>query len=343
MSLYTNLTQIERDFLWKYLSEGKSKKEIWALLWRDPTTIRREIKRNSMCVWKARWKYTKTVYLPSKAHEKAQKRKSNAWKHGNVLKNYSIRDKVIELLRKWYSPQIVSGVLDKQWFSISYETIYSFIYNQDYQHLKLWEYLPSHRKNRKHRKFHTKKFSLKDIATARNIPHRVWIEDREESINWRLVFGHWESDSVVWPKRTSYVLHVSVERLSRYTRIKKTKRWSVATAQAMIEIWECYPKEARKSTTPDNGSEFTKRELVKDKLGIDFYFTRPYCSWDKWTVERINGFIRRFFGKKTDFENITDEEIQKVEDWINNRPMKVLNYETPQKVFEEHIQKCYII
>ena len=72
MSLYTNLTQIERDFLSKYLSEGKSKKEIWALLWRDPTTIRREIKRNSMCVWKARWKYAKTVYLPSKAHEKAQ-------------------------------------------------------------------------------------------------------------------------------------------------------------------------------------------------------------------------------------------------------------------------------
>ena len=73
MSLYTNLTQIERDFLSKYLSEGKSKKEIWSLLWRDPTTIRREIKRNSMCVWKARWKYTKTVIPPRKPMKKHRK------------------------------------------------------------------------------------------------------------------------------------------------------------------------------------------------------------------------------------------------------------------------------
>ena len=83
MSLYTNLTQIERDFLSKYLSEGKSKKEIWALLWRDPTTIRREIKRNSMCVWKARWKYAKTVYLPSKAHEKAKNDRYERYHLGN--------------------------------------------------------------------------------------------------------------------------------------------------------------------------------------------------------------------------------------------------------------------
>ena len=341
MSLYTNLTQIERDFISKYLSEGKSKKEIWSLLWRDPTTIRREIKRNSIYIWKTRWKYAKTIYLPSKAQVKAQKRKSNAWKHWNVLKNYGIREKVLELLKKWYSPQIISGVLFRQWLHISYETIYSFIYNEDYQHLKLWEYLPSHRKYRKHRKVHTKTFSLKNIATARNIPHRVWIEDREEEINLRLVFGHWESDSVVWSKTSAYVLHVSVERLSRYTRIKKIKRWSLETAEAMIKIWEWYPRNARKSTTPDNWSEFTKRELVKDKLGMNFYFTRPYCSGDKWTVERINGFIRRFLCKKTDFDNVTDEKIQEIEDWINNRPMKVLNYETPKKVFEENIHKCY--
>jgi IS30 family transposase len=66
---------------------------------------------------------------------------------------------------------------------------------------------------------------------------------------------------------------------------------------------------------------------------MDIYFTHPYSSWEKWTVERINWFIRRFFPKWTDFTNITDEQIQFVEDWINNRPMTCLNFKTPNEVF----------
>ena len=68
-------------------------------------------------------------------------------------------------------------------------------------------------------------------------------------------------------------------------------------------------------------------------LGLKSYFCKPYHSWEKGTVENINGIIRRFFPKGTDFGTITDKQIKYIEDWINNRPMKVLKYRTPYQVF----------
>ena len=65
------------------------------------------------------------------------------------------------------------------------------------------------------------------------------------------------------------------------------------------------------------------------------YFCEPYSAWQKGTVENINGLIRRFFPKKTDFDFISDAELQFVEDWINNRPMKVLNFKTPNERYQE--------
>ena len=64
------------------------------------------------------------------------------------------------------------------------------------------------------------------------------------------------------------------------------------------------------------------------------YFCKPYHSWEKGTVENINGLIRRFFPKGTDFDTISEEEIAYVEDWINNRPMKILHYMRPKQIFQ---------
>jgi IS30 family transposase len=105
----------------------------------------------------------------------------------------------------------------------------------------------------------------------------------------------------------------------------------------MKNIFSGLPQKAILTTTPDNWTEFSWWEIVKDELWIDFYFTHPYSSREKWTVERINGFIRRFFPKKTDFATITDEEIQFVEDWINNRPMIVLDFISPNQAFDHEL------
>ena len=88
------------------------------------------------------------------------------------------------------------------------------------------------------------------------------------------------------------------------------------------------------SITYDNGCEFTQHEKINNLLNTKSYFARPYCSNDKGTVENINGLIRRFFPKGTNFDNISEEAIAYVEDWINNRPMKILNYMTPKQIFQ---------
>jgi len=90
--------------------------------------------------------------------------------------------------------------------------------------------------------------------------------------------------------------------------------------------------------TYDNGSEFCYHEKVNEQLNMQSYFCKPYHAWEKSTVENINGLIRRFFPKGTNFDNITDEQIQYVENWINNRPMKILGFKTPnQKLLELNV------
>ncbi len=258
-------------------------------------------------------------------------RKSKAWERWRVLKDYETRDKVIELLKKWYSPWIISWYLkNREWIEISHETIYKFIYDKDYKHLILWEYLPRKRKDRKPKMWRKVKKT--------KIPNRIGINERPEIINNRKEFGHRESDTIEWQRWSWRCLHVNVERISRKVRIKKIrKKWAKETSDAMIEIFSEYPVSVTKTTTPDNWTEFTLREEVRDKVWIQFYFTNPYSSREKWTVERMNWFIRRFYPKWTNFNNVSDEEIQHVENRINNRPMSVLNYYTPNEIFNQFL------
>lgn len=330
MKQYINLTENEREFIYIYLMQWKNKLEIAKLLWRSPSTITREIRRNSVYMWKWRWTYKK-YYIPDKAQKNYLIRKSKAWERWKVLKDYNTRELVIDLLKKWYSPWIISWYLkNRGWIEISHETIYKFIYDKDYKHLRLWEYLPMKRKYRKSKRWRKVKKT--------KIPNRIGINERPEIINERKEFGHWESDTVEWERWSWCCLHVSVERVSRKVNIRKIKRkWARETSDAMIEIFNQYPKYAVKTATPDNWCEFTLREEVRDNTWIEFYFTNPYSSREKWTVERINWFIRKFFPKWTNFNNISDEEIQYVENRINNRPMSVLDYYTPNEIFNQFL------
>ena len=87
------------------------------------------------------------------------------------------------------------------------------------------------------------------------------------------------------------------------------------------------------SITYDNGCEFVEHEFVNNQLGTKSYFCKPYHAWEKGTVENINGLIRRFFPKKTDFDTISNRKIKFVEDWINSKPMKVLGFMTPTEAY----------
>jgi IS30 family transposase len=243
------------------------------------------------------------------------------------MKWYKIREKVVYYLKLRYSPQIISWTIKEEWYwHISHDTIYKFIYHDDYKHLKLREYLPMRRKRRK-------KHNWRSVKKTK-IPNRIDISMRPEEINNRTLFWNWESDSIEWLRWCGACLHVSVERKTRKTKIKKIRRKTAEnTNNAMKSIFQWLPKKAILTITPDNWTEFSWWEKVRDELWINFYFTHPYSSREKWTVERINWFIRRFFPKRTDFNTISDEEIQFVEDWINNRPMAILGFKSPNEAY----------
>jgi len=341
MSNYTQMWEKEREIIYLWLQEWLYQKEIAEKLQRDPSTISREIKRNKHLLNnsfngnpEAKQNKNNYQYLPDTAHNKYKKRKKEAWKQRPILNGCDF-SYIVENIKKWYSPEIISWKMKKDWiWIISHEAIYQFIYNKDYKYLKLWEYLPQKRKKRRLKSWRKGKRTL--------IPNRVDISTRDEKINKREEIWHWEWDSIEWKKGTKPCLHVSVERYARLTRIRKMPQKTASnTIQSLWNIFSDIPPQWRKTDTFDNGWEFTQWEKIKNEFWMQIYFTHPYSSWEKGTVERINGFIRHFFPKWTDFTTVTDEQIQYVEDWINNRPMTCLNFKTPNEVFELEMKKSY--
>jgi transposase, IS30 family len=85
--------------------------------------------------------------------------------------------------------------------------------------------------------------------------------------------------------------------------------------------------------TSDNGKESAQHVKVSQALKADFYFARPYASWERGTNENTNGLLRQFFPKQHDFNSITNEEIESAIHLLNNRPRKCLGWLTPNEVF----------
>ena len=150
--------------------------------------------------------------------------------------------------------------------------------------------------------------------------------------NDRSEFGHWESDAVV-SKHSKVALAVLIERVSKLVKIKQNR--ANMFSKAIIRRMKGLPACARRSITYDNGSENTQHELINDRLNTDSYFCNPYHSWEKGSVENVNGLIRRFLPKKTDFAKITHKRIKESELLLNNRPRKCLGFKTPAQVFLE--------
>lgn len=192
--------------------------------------------------------------------------------------------------------------------------------------------LPRHQKKRRKkggRKVHKGK-----------IPDRISIHLRPKTINRRKQFGHFEGDTIEGiGHRDGF--HTEVERLSRITFAIKVKTISSEEAvEAQREIFGFLPVNARLSTTLDNGRENHYHKKLKQELGMDTYFADPYSSWQRGTNEYHNGLIRRYFPKKTNLSEVTQEELDDIVFEINSRPRKVLKYQTPLEVFNHYLSKC---
>ena len=315
---YKHLSLEEREKLAIYQATGKSNRAIAKLLGRDRRTIGRELKRN---------KQGKECYLPITANTLAKARKHESGKKYR-LKNYSIRRYVHRCLKLFWTPEQIAGRLpiDKPGYSISHEAIYQYIYCEAPQFIECLA------------KRHKKRFpKIKNNKAKTKIPNRVSILERPEEINLRLVFGHWEADSIVSSKSAS-ILNVLYERISRYSIITKLNDKTSHLTQRAIKLRLAeFPDYASQSISYDNGTENSKHEKVNKYLDAVSYFCEPYHSWEKGGVENTNGLIRRFFPKRTDLAKIREHEIVRVQFLLNNRPRKCLGFKTPAEVF---YQQC---
>lgn len=323
------LTFAERVIIETLLSEKKSILYISRQLDRHRSSIYREVKK-----WILKPNDRYQADLADFCVKEAYLNKRNLDK---INTHFRLKVFVYRGLLNDHSPEQIAGSIKDLYpndpiMSISYESIYKHIYRHRQSRLgrkliKLLPYSHSRRKNKK--RFGTKRSRIKDAVS---------IEMRPDIAN-RKQFGHWEGDQIVGLGHKSAIATM-VERKTRFTYIIFLKdRTSETMTKAVAEALNSLRSKARKTMTYDNGMEMANHKWLKDNTGMDIYFAHPYSPWERGTNENTNGLNRRYFPKKTDFNNITEQQLKYVQNRLNNRPIKVLGYKTPAYMLELEINK----
>jgi len=312
---FRRLDADERETIGIMLAQGKSLRKIGKAIGRSHTTIGREVEINGPPIRKG-------YYRAHKAQIRASIRNIESHKRLR-LKNRQLRKHVAEKLILGWSPEQIAGRLkiDRPSLQISHEAIYQYIYETAPDLIKFLA--------RSHRRRYPRGHTNKHRKT--HIPERTPIAERPSEVETRETVGHWEGDTVV-SKKSLAALQVLTERKTRIVRITKmTRKTSAIMSRGIICRLGGFPKGLRKTMTYDNGPENADHLKVNRVLEMKSYFCEPYHSWEKGTVENSIGLVRRYFPKKTDFALISPVQIMRVEDALNDRPRKCLNYSTPRE------------
>lgn len=297
-------------------------RKIWYILWRDHSVLSRERKRN-----KKRWWHYDAEYAWVRAKQRTYWKKKQCKKIRlcNELEGY-----VYQKLEQWRTAEAVAGRWNnidrmKYWWEKELPTVL-WISIRRYINSKYGSYLKYHLKQLKLLKKYKKKAKRGKREWWR-IQWRVFINDRPQFIWTKTVRWHCEVDFIVSTQWDSTVLLVIVEKMTRYKRaIKLPSRDSVLVYKCLQKLID---NRGLKSMTFDNDVWFA----LHYQLSIPTYFCNTYSSWQKWQVERWNRWYRKFFPKKTELKNISQEDIDKASNYVNNYPLKCLGYLTPQEAY----------
>jgi IS30 family transposase len=212
---------------------------------------------------------------------------------------------------------------------ISAETIYEYVYVRARGTLKD-DLVASLRKPQRHRGQRRRRAVLQG-----RLPNLLSIDDRPEGVLTRRIPGHWESDLIVGKDHKSALISL-VERKFRYTVLIRITSLDAETfATKVSHVLNTLPKKLRKTMTHDNGKEIAKAFDIETKTGIRVYVTHPRSPWERGTNENTNGLVREFFPKGTDFRLVSDDDVLYVQELLNSRPRKTLDWATPTEVLLE--------
>jgi IS30 family transposase len=217
---------------------------------------------------------------------------------------------------------------------ISHEWLYQWIWQSKHGNKaadKPYKRIYLHLKHARRRKKRTNQKDNRGI-----IPNRVPIEKRPKIVSKRIRPGDIEVDFMMGKNHKGALL-VMTDRATLHTSLHKlSNRRSETVSKAIIKKLEQADYHMH-TVTFDNDLGFANHREVAEALNVDTYFTRPYTSQDKGTVENRIGQIRRFFPKKTDLSMVTVNQVKRVEQLLNDRPVRKFNYLTPNQVLQQKI------
>jgi IS30 family transposase len=321
---YTRLSQDERETISQGIAKGLGVRELARTLNRNPGSISREVRRNLT---------PKGTYSAFGAQERARRLASNR-RVRKLEKNPLLRDLVESGISSYWSPEQISKSVqrmfpDETLMHISHESIYAYLYIQGKGTLKaeLTRYLRFQRSARRPR--------TGRVESRGKIPDMISIHERPPEVEDRTIPGHWEGD-LIMGARNRTALGTLAERSSRYVLLvpldgHDAESVRTAFAAAMLRL----PEHLRRTLTHDQGKEMAEHRLFTDTTGITVYFADPHSPWQRGTNENTNGLVRQFFPKGTDFSQVTVGQIQWVQDAMNGRPRKTLDWRSPAEVFTQ--------
>jgi IS30 family transposase len=297
------------------LQQNISIKQISIELKKHISSIYREIKRNS--------DERNSVYKGNLAIRKCSKR------HQIKIKNQcftgEIKRYVTKLLLEDLSPeQIVGRALNDNVTCVSVETIYKLIWDDKKQVGTLYTHL------RNQGKMYRKRGASKDKRGQ--IVGRIGIENRPAEVEEKQRFGDLEIDLVIGKNHKGALLTIN-DRTTGMLQMKKIEsKDAEIVKEATIELLKNW-KPFLKTITSDNGKEFAKHQSIAQALEINYYFANPYCSWERGANENLNGLVRQYFPKGSNFSLITAEQVEIVVEKLNNRPRKRHQFNSPKEVY----------
>jgi IS30 family transposase len=318
---FKQLSEKDRFYIEKRRENRASCYLIAKELGRSPSTIRREIERNTDPEFKGLYSSRRAHTLASERRTVSSASKAFRWIAPEVM------DVIHGRLKLHTSPEIISGELSvRQGIQVSKNTIYRYLDNDRRSGGTLYRLLP-------HR---GKPYRPRGKGRAINIQNRVGIEHRPPIADKKQEPGHFEVDTIFGKDQKSFLLTLT-DKATKSEIIRKLPNKEAETVFAAFREIMSSTLYTFKTLTSDNGTEFAWHEKIAEITGAQFFFARPYHSWERGLNEHTNGQIRRFYPKGTDFNQVSDEEIAALEHTLNTRGRKSLAFKSPNEVMLAHL------
>lgn len=317
---YSHFTIEERISIKHLLAQDISIRQIAKEIGRSPSSVSREIKRNS----REPNEYGE-AYRVQSAEKSYKKRVSKA--HNIVQFPLEVIQIIEQRIKETWSPEQIAAYYKDDGFPC-YKTIYKWINDGTIIN--------------GNKSLLRRKGKGGWCETRGKFNKGKSIRKRDKKIYKRADYGHWELDTVVSGRgKTKACFITLVERKSRfYKAIKSPNRHADIVARLIIDYLKHFPSELVKTITTDNGAEFADWQTIEKELNCEVYFCDTFCAWQKGSNENSNGLLREFFPKGYNLSRYTQVYIDKKVNLINNRPRKCNNWISPSKLMSEAISEC---